>query len=316
MTLAHIHLLLNHFPIIGSVIGLGLLLLALVRNNDDLKRASLEVLFVIALLTVPAYLSGDVAQQVISERPEVSQALIAAHQDAAVMALVFMQITGALAWLGLWQYRRGAPAVQLRRTLSAVLVLSVLTVAVMAHTGNLGGEIRHPEIVAGGADAAVASATGPSWMKASAIAAFVTARAWTWPASETLHFIGLCLLFSVILPVNLRMLGLMKNVSFASLHRLLPWAIAGLAINIITGMVFFLAAPEQYTGNPAFYWKILFFLLAGANLLYLTAWDEAWSVETGRSAPLSAKTMAVASMFLWFGVVFWGRLMPFLGLTF
>jgi hypothetical protein len=197
-----------------------------------------------------------------------------------------------------------------------VLVLSVLTIAVMAETGNLGGAIRHPEIVAGGVDAAVASAAGPPWMKASAIAAFVTARAWTWPASETLHFIGLCLLFSVILPVNLRMLGLMKNVSFPALHRLLPWAITGLAINIVTGMVFFLAAPEQYTGNPAFYWKILFFVLGGANLLYLTAWDDVWSVETGRTAPLSAKAMAVASMFLWFGVVFWGRLMPFLGLTF
>jgi uncharacterized membrane protein len=319
MTLAHVHLLLNHFPVIGTVIGVGLFLVALARKNDELKRVSLEVFFVIALLTLPAYLSGNAAQEAIADSPGVSQPLIAAHQDAAVLALVLMSVTGALAWLGLWQFRRNpGPSRTARWNLSAVLVLSIVTVAAMAYTANLGGEIRHPEIVSGQGPAGRGRAGGSeiALLKASSIASFVTARAWTWPASETLHFIGLCLLFSAILPANLRMLGLMKNVPFAALHHLLPWAIVGFAINGVTGMLFFITAPDQYTQNPAFYWKMLFIFLAGGNLLYLTAFDGAWSVGPGETASRTAKVIAASSIFLWFGVIFWGRLMPFLGLTF
>ena len=55
---AHLHLLLNHVPTVGSVVALGLLILALVRRNEHLKHAGLEVLFAIAVLTLPVYMSG------------------------------------------------------------------------------------------------------------------------------------------------------------------------------------------------------------------------------------------------------------------
>ena len=59
MDLAHIHLLLNHFPVIGTIIGGGLFLISLITNSDDLKRASLVVLLGIALLSIPTYMSGN-----------------------------------------------------------------------------------------------------------------------------------------------------------------------------------------------------------------------------------------------------------------
>ena len=63
MTLAHLHLVMNHVPTVGSVAALGLLLLGFVRRNDHLKHVGLEVLFVIALLTLPVYVSGVAAQR-------------------------------------------------------------------------------------------------------------------------------------------------------------------------------------------------------------------------------------------------------------
>ncbi len=315
MTIAHVHLLLNHIPVLGAVVGLGLFLLSLVRKNDDLKRASLEVWFLVSLLTIPAYLSGNAAEQAIVERPDVAGALITAHEDAAVFAFILMQITGVLAWLGLWQYRRNTAALTLRWTLSAVVIFSVLTVAAMARTATLGGEIRHPEIVAAGAVAA-AAAGEPTLLSSAWITAAVISSPWTWPANETLHFIGLTLVFAVVLPLNLRVLGFMRSVPFAALHRLLPWAIAGFVINMVTGMMFFVAASDQYTLNPAFYWKIGFLVLAGANILYLTSVDDVWQVGAGARAPAMARAIAASSLFAWFGVIFWGRLMPFLGLTF
>ena len=66
--------------------------------------------------------------------------------------------------------------------------------------------------------------------------------------------------------VNLRMLGFIEGVAFADMNRLLPWAVIGLVVNLITGMLFFLASPDQYTQNAAFGWKIGLIVVAGCHL--------------------------------------------------
>jgi uncharacterized membrane protein len=326
MNLAHVHLLINHFPTIGFIIGLGLFLFALVGNSDELKRASLVVFVGIALMTIPTYMSGSAAQEMICMVPQkspnapcanpgVSRALIETHRDAALLALVFMEITGAAAWLGLWQFRRRSrPS---RANLTAVLLLSIVTLALVANAANLGGGIRHPEILSG---PEAAAPQGPAvvglGLNSGALGKFILSVPWMWPVCETLHFIGLSLLLGVVLLVDLRMLGVMKNVSFATLHRLLPWGILGFAVNVMTGMMFFIAAPEQYTQNGAFHWKIVFVLIAGANALYFTMFDETWALGPGDDPPLTAKFAAVSALFLWVAVMYCGSMLPFLGNAF
>jgi len=63
MNITHVHLLLNHIPTIGTAIAIALLVLSLFRRSDELRRVTLEVVFVVALLTMPAYLSGVSAQR-------------------------------------------------------------------------------------------------------------------------------------------------------------------------------------------------------------------------------------------------------------
>ena len=46
--------------------------------------------------------------------------------------------------------------------------------------------------------------------------------AWAWPVCESLHFIGLCLLFGTVGMFDLRLLGVAKRVPIAALHRLVP----------------------------------------------------------------------------------------------
>ena len=310
MNLAHLHLLLNHFPTIGFAVGFGVFVTGIIYKSEDLKRASLGILVMLALLSIPAYVTGSAAQMILAGGEGVSDTRIANHQDAALLALVLIQVTGLFAWLGLWQ--ASGTGRLARRTVAAVLVSSILTAALMTRAANAGGEIRHPEIVSA---EGTEPAAGTEPLKSASVAAFVIDYSWVWSICETLHFIGLALLFSIVV-ANLRMLGVMKMVPFAALHRLLPWAILGFAINTITGMMFFAAAADQYTQNPAFYWKLLFILLSGMNVLYLTVSEKAAAVGPGKDAPLSAKLVAVSGIFLWFGVVFWGRLMPFLGLAF
>ena len=308
MDLTHIHLLLNHFPTIGYIIGGGLFVLSLITKSDDLKRSSLVVLLGIALIAIPTYMSGNGAADAIRSRPGVSKSLIEIHEGAALVAMGFMLLTGAFAWLGLWQFRRLARIPNWN--LAVILVLTLVSLGLMIRVSNLGGEIRHEEIRAS------QETVTPEGALARTVGSFVTDTPWMWPTCETLHFVGLSLLCGVVFLVDLRVLGVMKGVSFASLHRLLPWAALGFGVNIGTGMLFFVGIPGQYIHNPAFYWKIGLAMLAGANALYFTLFDEPWSLGPGQDAPLTAKFAAASAMVLWIAVMYCGSMLPFLGNSF
>jgi hypothetical protein len=311
MDLTHIHLLLNHFPTIGTIIGGGLFLLALITKSDDLKRASLVVLLGISLIAIPTYMSGNGAQDGIKSLPGVSKSLIEAHEAAALVAIGFMLFTGAFAWLGLWQLRRLALIPSWN--LAVILILTVVSFGLMARASNMGGEIRHAEIRA---SQGIVEVVPPQPALARTVGSFVTDTPWMWPTCETLHFVGLSLLCGVVFLVDLRVLGVMKGVSFASLHRLLPWAALGFGVNVLTGMLFFVGIPGQYIHNAAFYWKIGLVMLAGANALYFTLFDEPWSLGAGADAPLTAKIAAASAMLLWVAVMYCGSMLPFLGNSF
>jgi uncharacterized membrane protein len=301
VNLAHLHLLLNHIPTVGFLFGLALFVVSLLRKSDDLRQASLVAFYAIALVSIPVYLSGSAAEFAIRELPEVSQDVIAAHRDAAMLALIFMQLTGLVAWLALWRFR---PV-----HLPVVLVLASVTFSLMARAATLGGEVRHPEILAEGAPAAV-----PAWPRAAAAGqSLIVDHPWVWPICEIFHFVGLTLLFGVVLLVNLRLLGFVRNVAFADLRRLLPWAVVGLGINIVTGMLFVLASPDQYTQNRAFVWKMGVMVGGGLTLLYQTMFDPEAQLKPQADAPLTAKIVALASTSLWAAVIFLGRFLPYIG---
>jgi uncharacterized membrane protein len=319
MNLAHIHLLLNHFPVIGTIIGVVLFVGALIGNSTDLKKASLLIFLGIALLSIPVYMSGNAAEQVIKNLPGISEQLIVQHENAALLAYVLMEITGAVAWFGLWRFRRTSQFGG--GTLLTIFLLSLITVGLMANASNLGGQIRHPEILSG-SEASAPAASGLSLLSldAAAIGRFAVGgeggSRWVWATCQTLHFIGLTLLMGIVCLVDLRVLGLMKNVSFAALHRLLPWGMLGFALNLFTGMLYFLGAPEQYTKNPTFYWKISLMLIGGANAIYFTVFDGPWDLRASDVAPFRLKAIALSGFALWVGVMFCGLMLPFLGNAF
>jgi hypothetical protein len=142
---------------------------------------------------------------------------------------------------------------------------------------------------------------------------------WIWPLCETLHFMGLALLMGVVSVFDLRMLGMAKALPLGPLQRLMPWAILGFLINLTTGFMFFAGDPFQYIHNVAFGMKLLFIGLAGVNviLFYVTGlYRHVDNVGAGQDVPFAAKLIAAASLFLWVGVMYWGRMLPFIGNAF
>ena len=311
MNVPHLHLIINHVPTVGTAIAIALLLLSLVRRNQQLTRVSFEVFCVVALLTLPAYLSGVGTGMALEKIDGVSKEAIARHHDQALMSFIVMLLTGAAAWLGVWRFRRVGNLS--KANIATVLILSFFTIGGMATTATIGGEIRHPEILAPGQ---VAGAYPPAWLSAHDVQRFVLDHTWVWPSLETLHFVGLWLLFGTIVIVNLRLIGMMNAAPFSAFHRLLPWAAFGLGVNLVTGMFWVIATPEQYMTNISFGWKMGLLLLAGSDLLYLTTFDGPWNIREGQEAPAFGKALAVSTIVLWAGVMYFGRMLPFLGNAF
>ncbi len=133
---------------------------------------------------------------------------------------------------------------------------------------------------------------------------------WGWPMAETVHFLGLSLLIGAIGTFDLRLLGIGKRIPVAALHKLVPWGVSGYILTFITGMLFLATEPDQYLYNPAFHWKIIFMLTAGVNvaIFYLRVFRRAKLAE---EVPLSAKLIAALSLFLWTGVIVFGRMLTF-----
>jgi hypothetical protein len=157
------------------------------------------------------------------------------------------------------------------------------------------------------------------WLTATQLSGFVSQHQWVWPACETLHFIGLALLIGNIGLLDFRLLGIVKDMAFVPVNRFVRWAVLGFAINLATGIVFFVGNPAQYVYNVAFGYKLGFIALAGINVLIFYATGLSRSVEAlgpGDDAPVSVKVIAAASLFLWVAVMYMGRMLPYIGNSF
>ena len=154
-----------------------------------------------------------------------------------------------------------------------------------------------------------------AWLRETSLSEFIRVEPWLWPLCEILHFAGLSLLIGVAGFFDLRLLGFMKRVPISAAWTLMPWAKAGFALAVLTGVTFFIGAPDQYIDNPAFYAKLLFLIVANLNAVYFEAMyrRRIEGKEFDFSTPSPLKVVAVVSIVSWLFVIYWGRMLPFIG---
>src|SRR5437763_13134883 len=150
------------------------------------------------------------------------------------------------------------------------------------------------------------------WIRDTSLGATVRQSRWIFAAGETLHFIGLSLLVGGILIVDLRLLGFFRRIPVRAALAFLPFAIAGFAINLLTGIAFFTADPLMYWPNPACRLKMLLILLAGLNavLFMVLRRQRVLGLGDRESTGAVAKVSAGLSLLLWLCVLLLGRLLP------
>ena len=156
------------------------------------------------------------------------------------------------------------------------------------------------------------------WLKSTALSEAIVGHSWIWPLCEVIHFIGLALVIGIVGFWDLRLIGFMKRVPMSAVKEFMPWGILGFGLNLVTGMVFLIGAPDQYVNNFAWWLKVSFLMLAGLNAMFFetTLGSRVMEMGPGEAAPLSFRLVGALSLFSWLMVLYWGRMMPFVGGSF
>lgn len=154
-----------------------------------------------------------------------------------------------------------------------------------------------------------------AWLQATRLSQAIVYNSWIWPACETIHFIGLALVIGSAGFFDLRLLGLFRRVPVPAARELMRFALAGFLLNLATGLIFLIGHPEQYAHNVAWWAKVGFLAAAGVNALAFEGFvaKPAMAVTGGQDTPIAAKAIGLVSLIAWFGVLYWGRMLPFIG---
>jgi len=151
------------------------------------------------------------------------------------------------------------------------------------------------------------------WLGTSWLGVFSRNASWVFVAAETAHFFGLSLLFGSLLVIDLRVVGFARFINMQAAMKFIPIAMAGFAINLISGITFIASNPERYGPNIAFQWKMGLVLIAGLNALWFWFGEhkELSQLADGEDAEFRAKVIAALSLIIWVIVIILGRFMPF-----
>lgn len=145
LSAAHLHLVLNHIPVLGTMLFAPLVLLwGLVRQSRDVSQIGLLLTVLLAVTAIPIYLSGEPAEEQLENQPWFDKQRVEAHEERAEAGLIAVLVTGAAALGALWLGRGGQPH---RRGIIALVLIGLVVSAVLFALAALdGGQIRHDEI--------------------------------------------------------------------------------------------------------------------------------------------------------------------------
>jgi hypothetical protein len=145
LSAAHLHLVLNHIPVLGTMFFAPLLLLwGLLRQSRDVTQIGLLLTVLLAVTAIPIYLTGEPAEEQLENQPWFDKQRVEAHEERAEAGLIAVLVTGVAALGGLWLARGGRA--QRRGIIILVLIGLVVSALLFALAALDGGQIRHDEI--------------------------------------------------------------------------------------------------------------------------------------------------------------------------
>lgn len=146
---AHYHLLVNHFPIIGVILGLGILIFGLALKNNIVKNVAYSLFVVAAVFAAVSMATGEGAEEAVEQLPNIGKQIIHEHEEMAEKLAIVLYVLGIVSLVGLYTNYKNHGKAKLVSLLA--LVIALVAVYFGKATGTSGGEIRHTEIRTGSA---------------------------------------------------------------------------------------------------------------------------------------------------------------------
>lgn len=141
---AHLHMVVNHFPIIGTILGLGILITGIILKNNSVKNTAYVLFIVAAIFAAFSMGTGEGAEELVEDMPSVGKQIIHEHEEMAEKLAIVLYVLGVISLGGLiLSYMKNAKATLLSYL---AVIVAIIGVFFAQQTGTTGGEVRHTEI--------------------------------------------------------------------------------------------------------------------------------------------------------------------------
>jgi len=141
---AHLHLVVNHFPIIGTILGLGILITGIILKNNSVKNTAYVLFIVAAIFAAFSMGTGEGAEEMVEDMPSVGKQIIHEHEEMAEKLAIVLYVLGVISLAGLYlSFKKHAKA---KLVSYLAVIIGVVAVFFAQQTGTTGGEVRHTEI--------------------------------------------------------------------------------------------------------------------------------------------------------------------------
>ncbi|GEM54512.1 hypothetical protein B0A58_06730 [Flavobacterium branchiophilum NBRC 15030 = ATCC 35035] len=144
MNEAHLHLVINHFPIIGPILGFGILLIGIFLKNNTLKNTAYIIFIVSSLFGIASMSTGEEAEELVEKLPNIGHEIIHEHEEIAEKLALTLNILGLVAIFGLFLNLKNHVRAHIISYIAAVL--GIIGIAIATQVGTTGGAIRHIEL--------------------------------------------------------------------------------------------------------------------------------------------------------------------------
>jgi uncharacterized membrane protein len=141
---AHLHLVVNHFPIIGTIFGLGILIAGLVLKNNSIKNTAYVLFIVAAIFAFLSMYTGEGAEEMVEDMPNIGKQIIHEHEELAEKLAILLYATAFFSLVSLYTSVKNHKFAKMSSYIT--LILAIAATVLGSFVGTSGGEIRHTEI--------------------------------------------------------------------------------------------------------------------------------------------------------------------------
>ena len=141
---AHLHMVVNHFPIIGTILGLGILITGIILKNNSVKNTAFVLFIVAAVFAAFSMGTGEGAEEMVEDMPNIGKRIIHEHEEIAEKLALVLYLLAAISLTGLILNLKNHSKAKLISFIAAIVAMGAVYIATLV--GTSGGEIRHTEI--------------------------------------------------------------------------------------------------------------------------------------------------------------------------